>query len=92
MKVEEYIKGRLEHQIGWYDYKSQKAQRNYKKGRIVECVLAATIPFLAGITIANDFYIKIIIWGKLNMCSSYLNDSVSCVMLYYIIMDAQKIY
>jgi hypothetical protein len=61
MDINEYLKNRLENQIIWYDKKSQDAQKNYKRARIVEFVLAATIPFLAGITITNDFFIKVII-------------------------------
>ncbi len=61
MDTNKYLEDRLENQIIWYDTKSQNAQKNYKRARIVEFVLAATIPFLAGITITNDFYIKVII-------------------------------
>jgi len=40
---------RLEDQLGWYDRKSNRAQRWYKGLKIVEVGSAALIPFLAGI-------------------------------------------
>ena len=48
MNTEEYIKQRLDDQINWYDKKSTESQRRYKWLRIIEIVVAATIPLLAG--------------------------------------------
>lgn len=48
MNADEYLKNRLDDQIGWYDRKSQFNQRFYKRLRIAEFVLAAFIPFLSG--------------------------------------------
>jgi hypothetical protein len=39
---------RLEDQIEWYDRKGAEAQRSYKRLKVVQVVLAALIPFLAG--------------------------------------------
>jgi hypothetical protein len=39
---------RLEDQIDWYDAKSVHAQRAYKRLKVIQVVLAAFIPFLAG--------------------------------------------
>jgi hypothetical protein len=39
---------RLEDQIAWYEYWGAGAQRAYKRLKIVQVVLAALIPFLAG--------------------------------------------
>ena len=48
MTPEEYIKGRLDDQIQWYDRKSIASQRWYKRLRLIEIILASTIPFLVG--------------------------------------------
>ena len=48
MTPEEYIKNRLDDQIEWYDRKSIASQRWYKRLRLVEIILASTIPFLVG--------------------------------------------
>ena len=39
---------RLEDQIEWYDLKGTHAQRSYKRLKVIQVVLAALIPFLAG--------------------------------------------
>ena len=39
---------RLEDQIEWYDYRGAAAQRAYKRLKVIQVVLAAFIPFLAG--------------------------------------------
>jgi hypothetical protein len=39
---------RLEDQIEWYDYMGTAAQRAYKRLKVIQVVLAAFIPFLAG--------------------------------------------
>ncbi|HEX5796509.1 MAG TPA: DUF4231 domain-containing protein [Geminicoccaceae bacterium] len=39
---------RLEDQIEWYDRKGAEAQRTYRRLKVVQVVLAAFIPFLAG--------------------------------------------
>jgi hypothetical protein len=49
LREDEYLAARLEEQIGWYDEKSIKAQRNFKRVRMVELTAAALVPFLAGI-------------------------------------------
>jgi len=50
MNAEEYIKQRLEDQIGWYDRKSKASQRMFKGLRLAEIILAALIPLVAGLT------------------------------------------
>jgi hypothetical protein len=57
---EEYIEQRLSDQIGWYDRKSCKNQRWFKRLRFAEIVAAATIPFLSGFA-GNSFAIRIVI-------------------------------
>jgi hypothetical protein len=44
--VEDYLRDRLEDQLGWYDRKSVAAQRRFKWLRGVEIVLAALLPLL----------------------------------------------
>lgn len=46
MNQEEYLANRVDDQITWYDNKSQKAQRNYKRLKIMEMVCSASIPIL----------------------------------------------
>ena len=48
MTAEEYLKDRVEDQIGWYDSKSVTAQRRFKRLRLAELIAAATIPLLSG--------------------------------------------
>ena len=47
MNTEEYIAQRLDDQIAWYDRKSCMSQRWFKRLRMSEFVVAASIPFLA---------------------------------------------
>lgn len=39
--------GRLEEQLGWYDTKSQSAQRAYKRVKVAQLIFGATVPVLA---------------------------------------------
>lgn len=48
MNDEEYIKSRVDNQIGWYDRKSQRSQCWFKWLRGVEIIAAASIPLIAG--------------------------------------------
>lgn len=48
MNQEQYLKNRVENQIGWYDRKSKINHTSYKILRAVEIVSAALIPFVAG--------------------------------------------
>jgi len=42
---------RLEDQLAWYDSKSARAQRDYKRVKIIELVVAAAVPVLAGLNV-----------------------------------------
>jgi len=48
MTADEYIATRLDEQIAWYDQRSVRSQRWYKGLRIIEIVVAASIPFMVG--------------------------------------------
>jgi uncharacterized protein DUF4231 len=48
------IMERLETQIAWYDHKSMRYQRIFRRVKIVEIVAAALIPFLAALS-AKEF-------------------------------------
>lgn len=61
MNEDEYVALRLDDQIGWYDSKSQSNQRWHKRLRILELLLAASIPFLAGFAGDETLYLKIAI-------------------------------
>ncbi|HEX4696882.1 MAG TPA: DUF4231 domain-containing protein [Candidatus Udaeobacter sp.] len=57
---EEYVKQRLDDQIGWYDRKSGANQFWFKRLRLGEIVAAAIIPFLSGFA-GGSLFIKIAI-------------------------------
>lgn len=48
MAPDEYITERVDDQIGWYDKKSQRAQRWFKRLRGLEIISAGAIPLFAG--------------------------------------------
>ena len=48
MNPDEYIKQRVDDQIGWYDQKSQRSQWWFKKLRALEIIAAGIIPLFAG--------------------------------------------
>lgn len=48
MTPDDYIAERLDAQIAWYDRKSVRSQGWYKGLRIIEIVVAASIPFMVG--------------------------------------------
>lgn len=48
MDEKEYIKNRLEDQIDWYDKKSSKSQKNFKRLQLILILSAAAIPLLSG--------------------------------------------
>ena len=58
MNESEYIKNRLEDQIGWYGKKSQLNKRWYKILRSVELIAAACIPFIAGYITPDTINLK----------------------------------
>src|SRR5271167_1290321 len=47
------IMARLEDQIGYYEAKSSKCQRYYKRIKVFEIIAAALIPFLAALHISD---------------------------------------
>lgn len=50
MDPSEYVKVRLDDQINWYDKKSIRSQKIYKRLQTAEIVAAALIPLLSGYT------------------------------------------
>ena len=63
MDEEQYIEKRLKNQIDWYDRKSRSSQRWHKWLRIIEILLASSIPFFAGFV--DDFsQLKYLIAGS----------------------------
>ena len=53
---------RLEDQIGWYDSKSSRYQKIYKRIKIVEIIAAASIPFLSALNIAQGSWSHSVSW------------------------------
>lgn len=56
---ESYIQERLEDQINWYDKKSMKAQRLFKKLKFIVIILSAAIPLFV------SFITKYEIWATI---------------------------
>lgn len=48
MQPDEYITERVDGQIVWYDDKSQRAQKWFKRFRVIEIISAGSIPLFAG--------------------------------------------
>ena len=48
MNEDIYMSDRVDDQIGWYDRRSQAAQRSFKRMRGFEIIAAASIPLIAG--------------------------------------------
>lgn len=46
LDANQYISDRLDHQIDWYDSKSQSCQRYFKRLRVAEILIAGSIPLL----------------------------------------------
>ena len=61
MNQDEYIKKRLDHQIEWYDDKSVKNQKWFKRLQVIVIIAAATIPFLSGFLVESTQYLKFIV-------------------------------
>ncbi len=51
--LQDPIIARIEDQINWYDAKSIKLQKTYKRIKVVEIVAAAFIPFLSALHISD---------------------------------------
>lgn len=49
MQQAEYLKERVDNQINWMETKSAYNQKKYKQFKVAEIVVAAAIPFLAGL-------------------------------------------
>ena len=70
---EEYLKKRLEDQINWYDRKSSKSQKMFKRIQLVTIVSAACIPFLAGNLLTEVLFINYIV-GALGLLVAVLTS------------------
>lgn len=55
-----YIKERLDEQINWYDTKSIKNQKVYKRIKILQIISAALIPFLASLVADFKYFIYVV--------------------------------
>lgn len=76
MSPEEYIKSRLDDQIDWYSRRSQSNQQWFKGLRIIEIILASTIPFLVS-QITTDTPILRIAVGGMAVCIAVVSGLVS---------------
>ncbi len=72
---------RLEDQINWYDQRSIKNQRLYKRLKVIQIIAAAVIPFLAGIGaspyITGGFGVVIVILESLQQLNQYSQNWIS---------------
>ena len=59
MNQEEYLKNRLDDQIGWYDRKSMQNQKWFKRLQVAAVLASATIPFLSGYITETSLLLKI---------------------------------
>jgi hypothetical protein len=57
---DEYIKERVDDQIGWYDNKSQRSQRWFKRFRGLEIIVAGLIPLFAGFGDGSTYSVVIV--------------------------------
>lgn len=48
--IKDYVRDRVDNQIAWYDKKSLSCQKKYKTIQLIEIILAAVLPLLAGYT------------------------------------------
>lgn len=71
----EYISSRVDHQIDWYDQKSQRAQRWFKRLRSSEIVAAAAIPLIAGF--ATDPFPVTLTLGILGASIAVISAAIS---------------
>jgi hypothetical protein len=55
MTEDEYVESRLHDQIAWYNKKSAFNQNRYKTLRVVEILLATSVPFLTGFISDSSF-------------------------------------
>lgn len=55
-----YIKERLDEQINWYDTKSIKNQKVYKRIKILQIISAALIPFLSSLVADFKYFIYVV--------------------------------
>jgi len=76
MTPDDYIQSRLDDQISWYSRRSQLNQRWFKGLRIVEIVLASTIPFLVGQITTDTPWLRIIV-GGMGVCIAVVSGLVS---------------
>lgn len=60
MDADEYIKVRVDDQIGWYDRKSKMAQGWFKALRVIEVICAAAIPLIAGFDLFGCWSILVV--------------------------------
>jgi hypothetical protein len=76
MSPEEYVRGRLDDQIVWYDQKSQWNQKWFKRLRMLEILFAMSIPFLVS-EITNDTNVLKVIVGAMAVCVAVLSGLVT---------------
>lgn len=76
MNQEEYFKNRLEDQINWYDKKSIKNQKLYKRLQFISFMAAAAIPFLSGYISEESSSIQIIV-GFLGFITAVITATLS---------------
>jgi hypothetical protein len=76
MTPEEYLKTRVDDQIGWYSAKSRWNQNWFKVLRLVEIAFATASPFLVS-QIATDTPVLKIIVGAIGVCVAVIAGIVS---------------
>lgn len=73
---DEYLKDRVDKQIGWYDKKSQWNQHCFKVLRFIELVFASMIPFLVSGITTDTLLLKLVV-GSMGLCIAVISGLVS---------------
>jgi hypothetical protein len=76
MTPDEYLKERVDDQIGWYSSKSQWNQRCFKILRVIELAFASMIPFLVNDIATDTSPLKLIV-GSMGVCIAVISGLVS---------------
>ena len=61
MTEQEYLDERVKEQIDWYDHKSAWHKKWFMRMKIIETILALTIPFMTGYITTEDIQLKVVV-------------------------------
>jgi hypothetical protein len=76
MSPEEYVRDRLDAEIAWYSRKSQYSQSWFKRLRVIEILLAATIPLVVGYISPQTEVLKLVV-GTMGVVVAFISGLVT---------------